>query len=74
MSMGAFSSALMVALLSCVFVLAVSPHELCGVYVQPSKYAQDLPVVENPPKISPSNWKCADCGASTNLWLNLSDG
>ncbi|XP_026191912.1 ubiquitin carboxyl-terminal hydrolase 5 [Cyclospora cayetanensis] len=49
----------------------------CAAWVEeifPSKYAEDLPVVPNPPRISPANWKCADCGASTNLWLNLSDG
>ncbi|KAF8820119.1 UBA/TS-N domain-containing protein, partial [Cardiosporidium cionae] len=39
-----------------------------------SRYTEDLPQVENPPKIPPSQWICAVCGETKNLWLNLSDG
>mmetsp|Transcript_17331 Transcript_17331/g.31816 ORF Transcript_17331/g.31816 Transcript_17331/m.31816 type:complete len:821 (-) Transcript_17331:47-2509(-) len=41
-----------------------------------SKFAKDLPQIENPPKISPDpkTWKCADSGQTENLWLNLSTG
>lgn len=41
-----------------------------------SKYAAELPFVDNGKQISPdpSNWKCEHSGATDNLWLNLSDG
>mmetsp|Transcript_15559 Transcript_15559/g.35668 ORF Transcript_15559/g.35668 Transcript_15559/m.35668 type:complete len:861 (+) Transcript_15559:212-2794(+) len=41
-----------------------------------SKYAKDLPFVDNGVKISPDSksWKCEKSGATENLWLNLSDG
>lgn len=41
-----------------------------------SKYAEDLPVVDNGVKISPdpSKWECAESGMKENLWLNLSTG
>ena len=41
-----------------------------------SKYAKDLPFVDNGVKISPDSksWKCEKHGATENLWLNLSDG
>jgi ubiquitin carboxyl-terminal hydrolase 5/13 len=41
-----------------------------------SKYANDLPFVENGVLIdpNPSAWKCQKSGESENLWLNLSDG
>ena len=41
-----------------------------------SKYATDLPFVDNGVMIdpNPSNWKCQKSGDTENLWLNLSDG
>jgi ubiquitin carboxyl-terminal hydrolase 5/13 len=41
-----------------------------------SKYAQNLPFVDNGVVISPepSTWKCEKSGDTENLWLNLSDG
>lgn len=41
-----------------------------------SKYAENLPFVENGVKVSPnpSDWKCEKSGDDQNLWLNLSDG
>mmetsp|Transcript_1729 Transcript_1729/g.5222 ORF Transcript_1729/g.5222 Transcript_1729/m.5222 type:complete len:830 (+) Transcript_1729:24-2513(+) len=41
-----------------------------------SKYAENLPRVENDIKISPDpkSWKCQDSGMTENLWLNLSTG
>ncbi|AFZ80918.1 ubiquitin carboxyl-terminal hydrolase, putative [Theileria equi strain WA] len=42
--------------------------------VQESKYARSLVQVENPVQISHSDLKCNRCGATSNLWLNLSDG
>jgi ubiquitin carboxyl-terminal hydrolase 5/13 len=41
-----------------------------------SKYAVALEQVDNGVRISnnPSSWKCADSGATDNLWLNLSTG
>ena len=41
-----------------------------------SKYAANLPFVDNGKLISPdpSLWKCEASGATDNLWLNLSDG
>lgn len=41
-----------------------------------SKYANDLPFVENGVLIdpNPSAWKCQKSGDNENLWLNLSDG
>lgn len=41
-----------------------------------SKYAKDLPQVDNGVKISPDplTWKCEDSGLTENLWLNLSTG
>eukprot|EP00745_Piridium_sociabile_P002539 TRINITY_DN115418_c0_g1_i1.p1 TRINITY_DN115418_c0_g1~~TRINITY_DN115418_c0_g1_i1.p1 ORF type:complete len:849 (-),score=113.91 TRINITY_DN115418_c0_g1_i1:143-2689(-) len=39
-----------------------------------SKYSSDLVQILDPPQIPPSNWKCAECGTTKNLWLNLSDG
>jgi len=41
-----------------------------------SKYAENLPFVENGVKVSPnpSDWKCEKSGDNQNLWLNLSDG
>jgi ubiquitin carboxyl-terminal hydrolase 5/13 len=41
-----------------------------------SRYADDLPMVENGKKISPDarQWKCEDSGLTENLWLNLSTG
>ncbi|CEM14944.1 unnamed protein product [Vitrella brassicaformis CCMP3155] len=41
---------------------------------KPSKYAENLIQVANPPQIPPGNWRCAECGTGQNLWLNLSDG
>ncbi|GFE53644.1 ubiquitin carboxyl-terminal protein [Babesia ovis] len=43
-------------------------------YVSESKYAQYLIQVEAPPIIHYDNLKCDRCGATKNLWLNLSDG
>jgi ubiquitin carboxyl-terminal hydrolase 5/13 len=45
--------------------------------IKVSKYADELPFVDNGKKISPNpaDWKCeCGCGATENLWLNLSDG
>eukprot|EP00985_Skeletonema_marinoi_P024629 scaffold17303_cov154-Skeletonema_marinoi.AAC.1 len=41
-----------------------------------SKYAENLPFVENGVKVSPtpSDWKCEKSGDNQNLWVNLSDG
>ena len=41
-----------------------------------SKYAADLPFVDNGVKISPdpATWKCEKSGDTENIWLNLSDG
>lgn len=41
-----------------------------------SKYAADLPFVDNGITISPDpkTWKCEKSGDTENLWLNLSDG
>jgi ubiquitin carboxyl-terminal hydrolase 5/13 len=41
-----------------------------------SKYAYNLPFVENGKTLSPnpSDWKCECSGETENLWLNLSDG
>lgn len=41
-----------------------------------SKYAANLPFVDNGITISPnpSDWKCEKSGSTENLWLNLSDG
>ena len=41
-----------------------------------SKYADALIQLPDPKPVSsdPSKWRCANCGAKTNLWLNLSDG
>eukprot|EP00013_Stygamoeba_regulata_P008730 CAMPEP_0177681098 /NCGR_PEP_ID=MMETSP0447-20121125/30529_1 /TAXON_ID=0 /ORGANISM="Stygamoeba regulata, Strain BSH-02190019" /LENGTH=875 /DNA_ID=CAMNT_0019190481 /DNA_START=77 /DNA_END=2704 /DNA_ORIENTATION=- len=41
-----------------------------------SKYAKDLPQLDNGIKISPrpEDWKCAESGMRENLWLNLSTG
>lgn len=41
-----------------------------------SKYAAELPFVENGVAIdpNPSTWKCQKSGDTENLWLNLSDG
>jgi ubiquitin carboxyl-terminal hydrolase 5/13 len=42
-----------------------------------SKYAADLPFVDNGIMIDPNNaaeWKCQKSGDTQNLWLNLSDG
>lgn len=44
--------------------------------VMVSKYAAELPFVDNGVMIdpSPASWKCEKSGATENLWLNLSDG
>eukprot|EP00980_Cylindrotheca_fusiformis_P017204 scaffold5296_cov215-Cylindrotheca_fusiformis.AAC.7 len=41
-----------------------------------TKYATDLPFVDNGVTISPDpkSWKCEKSGDTENLWLNLSDG
>lgn len=41
-----------------------------------SKYAENLPQLDNGVKISPNSkdWKCAESGMAENLWLNLSTG
>jgi len=41
-----------------------------------SKYAENLPFLDNGVKISPNptDWKCEKSGDVENLWLNLSDG
>lgn len=41
-----------------------------------SKYARDLPQVDNGIKISPDprQWRCEESGMTENLWLNLSTG
>lgn len=41
-----------------------------------SKYAENLPFVDNGKVISPdpADWKCEASGATENLWLNLADG
>jgi len=41
-----------------------------------SKYAANLPFVDNGIQINPdpSTWKCAASGDTDNIWLNLSDG
>lgn len=41
-----------------------------------SKYAADLPFLDNGIMIdpNPASWKCEKSGAADNLWLNLSDG
>ncbi|KAL5368335.1 UBP zn finger and UBA domain-containing protein [Cryptosporidium parvum] len=39
-----------------------------------SRHAENLFQVSSPKQISPKGWTCETCGASTNLWLNLSDG
>ena len=41
-----------------------------------SKYARDLPQLNNGVKISqdPKSWRCAESGDPNNLWLNLSTG
>lgn len=40
----------------------------------PSKYAENLQQLHNPPRVPPSNWKCEKCDKKENLWLNLTDG
>lgn len=42
----------------------------------PSKYAKDLPQIDNGKKIGPDpkSWRCEDSNTTDNLWLNLSDG
>jgi ubiquitin carboxyl-terminal hydrolase 5/13 len=44
--------------------------------IQVSKYAENLPFVDNGVEISPDpkSWKCESSGATEKLWLNLSDG
>lgn len=44
--------------------------------IKVSKYAKDLPFVDNGVMIDPNpkSWKCEKSGATDNLWLNLSDG
>ncbi|QDZ24098.1 ubiquitinyl hydrolase [Chloropicon primus] len=44
--------------------------------LQVTKYAEALMQDESPVPVSsdPEKWRCASCGAKTNLWLNLSDG
>jgi len=39
-----------------------------------SKYAENLQQVENPPKVTPTGWKCEACDLTENLWMNLTDG
>lgn len=41
-----------------------------------SKYARDLPQIDNGIKISPDprQWQCEESGMTENLWLNLSTG
>jgi ubiquitin carboxyl-terminal hydrolase 5/13 len=41
-----------------------------------SKYAYNLPIIENGKTISPNptDWRCESSGETDNLWLNLSDG
>ena len=41
-----------------------------------SRYAADLPQLDNGKKISPDpkQWKCDETGVTENLWLNLSTG
>ncbi|CAN8064539.1 unnamed protein product [Agarophyton chilense] len=41
-----------------------------------SKYAKELPQLQNGKKISPDpkQWRCEESGATENLWLNLSTG
>lgn len=43
---------------------------------KPSRFADDLPFVDNGKKISPDpkQWKCEESGRTENLWLNLSTG
>ena len=45
-----------------------------GEKIDVSTYAKDLKQNDNGVKISPKNWKCAECDLTTNLWLNLTDG
>ncbi|PFH34670.1 hypothetical protein BESB_067030 [Besnoitia besnoiti] len=42
--------------------------------IKASKYASNLQQVADAPRVGPTDWRCADCGATANLWLNLSDG
>ncbi|KAJ1609956.1 UBP zn finger and UBA domain-containing protein [Cryptosporidium canis] len=39
-----------------------------------SRHADNLLQVSSPKQVPPKGWVCEKCGASTNLWLNLSDG
>lgn len=39
-----------------------------------SKFANNLPQLDNGKKIPPTNWKCEKCDKTDNLWLNLTDG
>jgi ubiquitin carboxyl-terminal hydrolase 5/13 len=54
----------------------VTQWELEAEPIPVSKYAADLPFVDNGITISPhpSDWKCQKDGSTANLWLNLSDG
>lgn len=54
----------------------VTQWELEAEPIPVSKYAADLPFVDNGVTISPSpsDWKCQKDGSTANLWLNLSDG
>ena len=54
----------------------VSQWELEAEPIPVSKYAADLPFVNNGVAISPhpSDWKCQKDGSTANMWLNLSDG
>lgn len=39
-----------------------------------SRHAESLFQVSSPKQVPPKDWACERCGATTNLWLNLSDG
>eukprot|EP01068_Selenidium_serpulae_P001640 Selendium_serpulae@DN1789_c0_g1_i1.p1 len=41
---------------------------------KPQPFQGTIPQIEGRRVDPPSDWKCAVCGATKNLWLNLSDG
>uniref|UniRef100_A0A7S4S7S3 Ubiquitin carboxyl-terminal hydrolase n=1 Tax=Ditylum brightwellii TaxID=49249 RepID=A0A7S4S7S3_9STRA len=59
-----------------VVVIDLAAWELDDVPKPVSKYAADLPFVDNGVAVSPdpNQWKCEKSGSTENLWLNLSDG
>lgn len=42
--------------------------------IRESRYSKTLEQIENPPRIGPYGWACAECGNTENLWMHLADG